>query len=440
MTFSFKGTSLMLYGLMDSQGANMIIQLDSGMSMVNTSTGIGGATQQPALLFESDNLDPNVVHTLTVGWLGNGESSDSPETYMYFRQLTVNDYIAVYAHSLHLCYVWMTYVRSYRAPSASLTVAPEATPTLTQIVSSTKASMTLPTPLTSSVALSSTSQRSVGPGAVVGAILASLVVFAAFVFMLVRYIRGRYQHRLLAPSKQFKLFISSQRERRVDGDIESLSPAESTTKAVPYVEHPIPLYRLKNGKSEASKVGSMDKPDSMSYLDFDTSSSEYEDRMTLKDRIRRTIRLSYPPRAHARRQKRKPAPRISTLSSDGMSVKGKERSLNTETNGHANSQQQAILANMNMSSDLGYITVDNGYRKGGFLSVAEEKTRLAQAHEQGDGPSASSSRALSVSGDRLPPGEPIERVLGHANGLSYDNPFSVSPSGKSDRPPSYTLQ
>ena len=93
MTYSFYGSSLEIYGLADTNGANVVVQIDNFLAIVNTSTGIGGASLQPMMIYNYTGLDPGTVHTLSIGWSASGDFK--PRSFAFLDRLVVGDYQAV---------------------------------------------------------------------------------------------------------------------------------------------------------------------------------------------------------------------------------------------------------------------------------------------------------------------------------------------------------
>ncbi len=96
MTFPFQGTSVEVHGLLDTQGAMMLLQLDDQIAAFNSSTGLRGQSMVPALIHTFNNLDANTTHTLTVEWAGTGSTpGDGLLSFGYFDHLIVGNYRAV---------------------------------------------------------------------------------------------------------------------------------------------------------------------------------------------------------------------------------------------------------------------------------------------------------------------------------------------------------
>ena len=75
----------------------MILQVDDALMMVNTSTGLGGASQVPTKLASTGSLDNSTVHTIYMGWMANVNTNTTsglpfPLSYMYFSHLNIADF------------------------------------------------------------------------------------------------------------------------------------------------------------------------------------------------------------------------------------------------------------------------------------------------------------------------------------------------------------
>lgn len=96
LTFPFKGTSVEVHGLMDTQGALVTLQLDDQFVALNTSTGLRGQSLVPTILHTFDNLDANTTHTLTLQWAATGSTAgDGLLSFAYLDHLLVGNYRAV---------------------------------------------------------------------------------------------------------------------------------------------------------------------------------------------------------------------------------------------------------------------------------------------------------------------------------------------------------
>lgn len=83
----------------------MIVQIDNTLQMVNTSTGTGGGLEQPSILGNYTDLDPQVIHTLSIGWCANAVPDastgvPSPLSYAYFDHLVIDNFRKVYVPEL----------------------------------------------------------------------------------------------------------------------------------------------------------------------------------------------------------------------------------------------------------------------------------------------------------------------------------------------------
>ncbi|KAL5537173.1 hypothetical protein ACEPAF_996 [Sanghuangporus sanghuang] len=239
MSYSFYGSSLEIHGLADTDGANMIVQIDNFLIIVNTSTGIGGASLEPRMVYNHTQLDPEIAHTLSVGWSANMNPNTEaggykPLSYAYFDHLVVGDFRAVAAPS-----------------GTSTSTTPEQT-------SSTVAASS------SSQALSSI----VKPGAVAGIVIAALLfllLLGALVYYILRRRRQFSAFRRRPPSPHVKVVIESQ-ETRYAESIGTPAQRESW-KAWPHLSLP-PVYGY-GTDSGMDKTGYTDE-NGVSYLDLES--------------------------------------------------------------------------------------------------------------------------------------------------------------------------
>lgn len=83
-----------IYGLRDESGSMLNIQLDDdGTRAVNTSSGTGGAIQEPSLLSSFSDLNSSAMHTLTLSWsTSDASGEDNALSYMYFSHLMIQDF------------------------------------------------------------------------------------------------------------------------------------------------------------------------------------------------------------------------------------------------------------------------------------------------------------------------------------------------------------
>ncbi|KAL5512935.1 hypothetical protein ACEPAH_3333 [Sanghuangporus vaninii] len=242
MSYSFYGSSLEIHGLVDTDGANMIVQIDNFLIIVNTSTGIGGASLEPRMVYNRTQLDPQIAHTLSIGWSANMNPNTEaggykPLSYAYFDHLVVGDFRAVLPSSV--------------APSGT------STSTVTEQTSSAVAT-------SSSQALSSI----VKPGAVAGIVIAALL-FLLLLGVLVYYILHRRRQLIVfrrrPPSPHVKVMIESQ-ETRYAESIGSPTQRESW-KARPHLSLP-PVYGFGTDVG-TNNTGYTDEK-GVSYLDLES--------------------------------------------------------------------------------------------------------------------------------------------------------------------------
>ncbi|KAL5492139.1 hypothetical protein ACEPAI_3586 [Sanghuangporus weigelae] len=244
MSYSFYGSSLEIYGLADTDGANMIVQIDNFLIIVNTSTGIGGALLEPRMVYNHTQLDPQIAHTLSIGWSANMNPNTEaggykPLSYAYFDHLVVRDFRAVLPSSV--------------TPSdTSTSTTPEQTASAVAASSS------------SSQALSSI----VKPGAIAGIVIAAmflLLLLGALVYYILRRRRQFNAFRRRPPSPHVKVMIESQ-ETRYAESIGSPTQRESWN-ARPHLSLP-PVYGY-GTDAGTDKTGYTDEKD-VSYLDLES--------------------------------------------------------------------------------------------------------------------------------------------------------------------------
>lgn len=252
MEFSFQGSKVELHGLMDTEGANMMVQLDSVISDINTSTGAGGASLQHMVMFSKDNLNPDVVHTLSVGWVGNGAvSTQGPSIFMYFDHLVVWNYRVA-------------------ATSSTSNNGTNLTPSQTSFSATSGYGQSVSSATSSALPIGTSSAKSsASPGLFIGITLGCIVLLVAFVYGSVRFLR--YRRRLRAPSARFRLWVTTHMESRVDGPP---SPPLSMLMAKPHMSLP-PAYR-RNSKALEKKREEEERKyrEGISYLDLESGTPD----------------------------------------------------------------------------------------------------------------------------------------------------------------------
>ncbi|KAL5531397.1 hypothetical protein ACEPAG_4274 [Sanghuangporus baumii] len=240
MSYSFYGSSLEIHGLADTDGANMIVQIDNFLVIVNTSTGIGGASLEPRVVYNDTQLDPQIAHTLSIGWSANMNPNTEaggykPLSYTYFDHLVVGDFRAVITPS-----------------DTSTSTTPE------QTASAVAASSSSSQPLSSIVK----------PGAIAGIVISALILLlllGALVCYLLRRRRQFNAFRRRTPTPHIKVMIESQ-ETRYGESIGSPTQRESW-KARPHLSLP-PVYGY-GTDADANKKGYTDEK-GVSYLDLES--------------------------------------------------------------------------------------------------------------------------------------------------------------------------
>lgn len=237
---------------MDTEGANMMVQLDSVISDINTSSGAGGASLQPMVIFSKDSLDPDVVHTLSVGWVGNGAvDTQGPSLFMYFDHFVV----------------W-----NYRVAAASSTSnnGTNLAPSQTSFSATTESGQSVAYATSSAFPIGTSSAKSsASPGLFVGITLGCIVLIVAFVYGSIRFLR--YRRRLRAPSARFRLWVTTHMESRVDGPP---SPPLSMLMAKPHMSLP-PAYRRNSKALEKKREEEETKyREGISYLDLESGTPD----------------------------------------------------------------------------------------------------------------------------------------------------------------------
>ncbi|EJD07320.1 uncharacterized protein FOMMEDRAFT_149837 [Fomitiporia mediterranea MF3/22] len=308
-SYSFYGSNIELHGLGDTFGANIIMQLDSFLVIVNTSTGSGGPSQLPQLLYNSSDLDPQTIHTLSVGWSRNNIPNkdlgvDNPLSFAYFDRLEISNY----------------------RPADGIASA----------ASSTTYGSTVPASPTAASLSSQSASPKLKSGALAGVIIASLlcfILFCAFSAYFLRYRRRRRTLRHRPTSSHVKVTIESDEIRFAD-IIPSPSPSESW-KAHPHLSLP-PAY-VHSGSCGVDAAGyGCEK--GVSYLDLEPGSTSLDSvplpflkfdpvdgekkkksRLSVLSSLSSSTpsNVSHPPRAKLRVNTRKSerAPRTSALAS-----------------------------------------------------------------------------------------------------------------------------
>ncbi|KLO06646.1 hypothetical protein SCHPADRAFT_945921 [Schizopora paradoxa] len=278
LTFPFKGTSVEVHGLMDTQGALVFLQLDDQLVALNTSTGLHGQSLVPTLLHTFDNLDANTTHTLTFEWAGTGSTQgDGLLSLAYLDHLVVGNYLAVVNPNT---LTPSTQDTTQNSPSQTVFSSPSS-------LSTSPAAVSL-----------SSSSKGMSKGATAGLVIAILFIIALVSTVIFYNIRLR--RRPLAPSEQFRIFVQSRQERRVEID-EPSSPSSFDLKARPHMSLPPPIYEY------------FSKGDS-SYLDLESQSSRTNSEESLPGQValdKQFLDLGDSPRGSAE-DKRKTA--VSALS------------------------------------------------------------------------------------------------------------------------------
>lgn len=277
MEFSFQGSKIEIHGLMDSEGANMMIQLDSNISGINTSTGAGGTSLEPTILFSQSGLDSDVVHTLSVGWVGNGTVDTSrPSSYVYLDHVVVWNYRAV-------------------AITSSSDNSTDPFPPQASVTAGTGQGAASATASSSPIGTSS-AKSSVNPGIFVGVTLACIALIVVFVCGSVLFLRRR--RRLRSPSARFRLWVTTHTESQVDGPP---SPPPSMLEAKPYMSLP-PAYRTETKAVETRESKDARYREGMSYLDLEPGTSVEGSigfaAPEVQSRDRQAVKVSIPQRVH----------------------------------------------------------------------------------------------------------------------------------------------
>lgn len=257
----------------------MTVQLDSVMSDINTSSGVGGASFQPALMFSKDSLDPDIVHTLSVGWVSNGAAdTQGPSTFLYFNHLVV----------------W-----NYRVASSSSNNGTDLAPSQTSFSATSGSGLSLPSATSSASPVGPSSAKSTAsPGLFVGITVGCIGLLVVFVYGSIRFLR--YRRRLRAPSARFRLWVTTHTESRVDGPP---SPPLSMLMAKPHMSLP-PAYRREPKALEKQRGQEETKyREGVSYLDLESGTTEEVEgprEMTQKFQsdARRSVTVSIPQQPH----------------------------------------------------------------------------------------------------------------------------------------------